>query len=182
VAVLYGGEQGETEVCLLRLDQGQLVPAGTVQPAHDFPETLVAADMNGDGIDDLVLGYQDAVEIYLSIPGSRGGVTPVPTSPATPGLVKRPAQPEFRLVSTLPVAQADGRVAVGDFNADSRQDLAIGCAAELKVVYAVPLPPLATPKPKAAPRRPSATGTAGPAPATAAPPSARPTVPSTSRP
>ena len=69
------------------------------------PSSVAAADLNGDGIPDVVTGNSDADTLTILLGGGGGRFTEAPGSPVATG-------------------SAPSRVAIGDFNSDGKLDLA----------------------------------------------------------
>ena len=142
VQVFYGGATGLSGVGAQRLRQGSIdgdlcnAPSSRVvgnfpSPDDRFGTTLAAGDFNGDTNADLVIGvpfesFDDDVAAGLDF---FGVVHVVPGS--TDGLVANDAQTVSQATAGVGGGAETGdqfgrSLAVGDFNADLRDDLAIG--------------------------------------------------------
>jgi hypothetical protein len=129
VHVLYGSAAGLTAVRAQYWHQGSPGVAGDPKRDNDFGWSLLAADFDGDGHDDLVIsapredvGAKDAGRLHV-LYGSPTGLRAHRSqawSQSTPGI---PDRGEFN--DRFAVA-----VAAGDFDRDGFDDLAVGVAYE----------------------------------------------------
>jgi hypothetical protein len=81
-------------------------------PVGTMPVAIAMADVNGDGLADLIVGNQGSDNISVLLGNRGGGFSPAPGSPFADGV---PGNYGY-----FPAA-----VAVGDFNGDGKPDLAI---------------------------------------------------------
>jgi len=124
--VLYGSASGLTPVNDQTFSQGFAGLLDAEEPDDRFGEALATGDFDGDGYDDLAVGvpfedvgaYTDAGAFHV-IYGSSSGLTTAGNTfwhLDSPGVIGVP-QPQMRFGFAL---------AAGDFQGDSRDDLAIG--------------------------------------------------------
>lgn len=97
-----GGSPSEISL-LLNLGNGGFAEPVTY-PVGDFPESMDAGDLNGDGATDLVVANYQSNNVAALLGDGRGGLGEAIFSDASPG---------------------PGGVAIGDFNRDGFADLAV---------------------------------------------------------
>lgn len=132
VTVLYGASAGVTTAGSQQFVPGVSALAGAAETGDAFGAAVVAGDFDGDGYDDLAVGVPredagtNAVDggAVILIPGSESGLTAAGSSERLSGASGRLAgTPE-------PGDQLGAALASGDFDADGRDDLAVGAPGE----------------------------------------------------
>jgi Bacterial Ig-like domain (group 3)/FG-GAP-like repeat len=93
-------------------------PTGYLSAGY-FPAWVSAADMNGDGRPDLVVGssYSNTVAVFIN--HGAGNFTAMPTEYATP---------------FLPEGVGQGPLSIGDFNGDKKPDLAVASQVGVQIM------------------------------------------------
>lgn len=128
ITVIYGSRKGLTATGSNAFSQGGSI-AGTAETGDRFGSSVVAGDFNGDGFDDVAVGVPgedvggrvDAGSVNIIYGTSSGLASPGNASFSQSGNVAGSAEEDDRFGSAL---------AVGDFDADGRDDLAVGVPGE----------------------------------------------------
>ncbi len=133
VLVLYGSAAGLVEAGAQYLRQGAGGVVGALEEDDFFGESLATGDFDGDGFADLAIGVpgEDVGAI-----GNAGAVNVIFGSPA--GLSTAPATTANAIWTQGDLGSSDDEasdefghaLAAGDFNADGRDDLAVGTPRE----------------------------------------------------
>ncbi len=114
----YENENTQLEV-MEGMGDGTFAQPTSYLTAGYFPGWVSAADMNGDGHPDLVVGssYSNAVAVFINDGG--GGFSGMPTEFATPQLADGIGQ---------------GPLSIGDFNGDKKLDVAVASQIGVQVM------------------------------------------------
>jgi hypothetical protein len=132
VVVLYGSSSGLTTAGSAAFAAADLLPDGPSSAPH-IGSVMAAGDFNGDGRDDLAVGTLVVPGVVPSVTGSIGGVVILYGGPDGLSVERR------RLITQntpgVPGVEEDpdrfgSALAAGDFDADGRDDLAVGSPGE----------------------------------------------------
>jgi hypothetical protein len=137
INVIYGSMDGLTSASDQRYNRGSELVSGRADPGDFFGSTVIAGDFNGDGFDDVAIGVpnddregntvQDAGSINV-IYGSDLGLSPSPRGCCEDQLFSQ-SQDDITGDSN-PGDLFGSALAVGDFDADGFDDLAVGIPGE----------------------------------------------------
>jgi hypothetical protein len=133
VDVMFGGSGGLSLSGAQRWDQDVDGIAGSRRSGNDFGETVALGDFDGDGFDDLAIGLPGTLREGGSVLVLRGSASGVTINDR-----QRWHQDSAGVLGTVSDGNRFGSsLAVGDFNRDGYQDLAIGIAGEANGAGAV---------------------------------------------